>query len=163
MEKFFLPEDAVKQFRQAIPKGEKAQSEWQEIFDSYKAKFPAEAAEVQQFFSGKLPDNWAADMPKWKPEDKPLATRAAGGQVLNALAKNIPNIMGGSADLNPSTNTALKDAGDFQPYRIRRPFHARRSRRRLGLCRTQRRLRRSRTCHGRSRQRHGCPWRHSSL
>jgi transketolase len=49
-----------------------------------------------------------------KPEDKPLATRAAGGQALNALAKNIPNILGGSADLNPSTNTALKGAGDFQ-------------------------------------------------
>ena len=65
--------------------------------------------------SGKLPDNWKADLPKWKPEDKPLATRAAGGQAMNALAKHIPNLLGGSADLNPSTNTALKGEGDFQP------------------------------------------------
>ncbi len=65
--------------------------------------------------TGKLPDNWRADLPKWKPEDKPIATRAAGGQALNAIAKHIPNIIGGSADLNPSTNTALKGEGDFQP------------------------------------------------
>ncbi len=64
--------------------------------------------------SGKLPADFAADIPKWKPEDKPLATRASGGQVLNALAKHLHNIVGGSADLNPSTNTALKGEGDFQ-------------------------------------------------
>jgi transketolase len=114
-EKFFLPEDALKEFHQAIPKGAKAQSEWQKLHDEYKSKFPAEAAELDLFVSGKLPENWAADLPKWKPEDKPIATRAAGGLALNALAKNIHNLMGGSADLNPSTNTALKDAGDFQP------------------------------------------------
>jgi transketolase len=67
------------------------------------------------FMAGKLPADWAADIPKWKPTDKPIATRAAGGEVLNALAKRILNLMGGSADLNPSTNTALKGAGDFQP------------------------------------------------
>ncbi len=114
-EKFFLPEDSVNYFRQAIPNGAKAQSEWQKKFDSYKSQYPAEAAEIELYFSGKLSDNWNADLPKWKPEDKPLATRAAGGQALNGLAKNIHNIIGGSADLNPSTNTALKDAGDFQP------------------------------------------------
>ena len=65
--------------------------------------------------SGKLPEDWAADLPKWKPADKPIATRAAGGAALNALAKHIPNIIGGSADLNPSTDTALKGLGDFQP------------------------------------------------
>src|SRR5438105_11646913 len=65
--------------------------------------------------SGKLPENWGADLPKWKPSDKPIATRVAGGEALNGLARRIPNIIGGSADLNPSTNTALKDMGDFQP------------------------------------------------
>ena len=65
--------------------------------------------------AGKLPADWAADMPKWKPDEKRIATRAAGGEVLNALAKRIHNIIGGSADLNPSTNTALKGEGDFQP------------------------------------------------
>jgi transketolase len=120
-DKFFLPEDAVNYFRQAIPKGEKAQSEWHKLYEAYKAKYPAEAAEVDSFFSGKLPDNWAADIPKWKPEDKAIATRAAGGQVMNGLAKNIHNLMGGSADLNPSTNTAIKDAGDFQPEEMGGP------------------------------------------
>ena len=115
MDKFYLPEDAVNFFRQAVGKGASAQQDWQNRFAGYQKAFPKEAAELQQMISGKLPDNWGADLPKWKPEDKPLATRAAGGQALNALAKHIPNIMGGSADLKPSTNTALKGEGDFQP------------------------------------------------
>jgi transketolase len=114
MDKFFLPEDAVNYFRQAIPKGAQAQQAWVKKFDAYKQAFPAEAAELELMLSGKLPGNFAADVPKWKPEDKPLATRASGGQVLNALAKHLHNIVGGSADLNPSTNTALKGEGDFQ-------------------------------------------------
>ncbi len=115
MDKFYLPEDAVKFFRQAGEKGPKAQQEWQKRFEAYKKAFPAEGRELEQIMAGKLPDNWSADLPKWKPEDKPLATRAAGGQAMNALAKHIPNLIGGSADLNPSTNTALKGLGDFQP------------------------------------------------
>jgi transketolase len=114
MDKFFLPEDALSYFRQAIGKGAQAQQAWGKKFEAYKQAFPAEAAELEQMLSGKLPDNFAADLPKWKPEDKALATRAAGGQVLNALAKHAHNIVGGSADLNPSTNTALKGEGDFQ-------------------------------------------------
>ncbi len=115
MDKFYLPEDAVKFFRQIGAKGAKEQQNWQSKFDAYKKAFSKEAAELEQILSGKLPEDWRADLPKWKPEDKPIATRAAGGQVMNALAKHIPNLMGGSADLNPSTNTALKGEGDFQP------------------------------------------------
>ena len=114
MDKFFLPEDAVNFFRQSIDKGAQAQQEWGKKFDAYKQAFPKEAAELEQMLSTNLPADFAADVPKWKPEDKPLATRAAGGQVLNALAKRLHNIIGGSADLNPSTNTALKGEGDFQ-------------------------------------------------
>ena len=77
--------------------------------------FPAEAAEFEAFTSGKIPADFAADVPKWKPTDKAIATRVAGGEVMNALASRLRNLMGGSADLNPSTNTALKGAGDFQP------------------------------------------------
>ncbi len=113
-EKFFLPEDSVNYFRQAIGKGAQAQQDWQKKFDAYKQEFPKEAAEFELFLSGKLPADFSADVPKWKPEDKPLATRAAGGQVMNALAKHVHNLVGGSADLNPSTNTALKGEGDFQ-------------------------------------------------
>jgi len=115
MDKFYLPEDAVAYFRKSVDKGASAQSEWQKKFAAYKKDFAKEGAELEQMIAGKLPDNWAADLPKWKPEDKPIATRAAGGQVLNALAKRISNIVGGSADLNPSTSTALKGEGDFQP------------------------------------------------
>ncbi len=115
MDKFYLPKDSVDFFRKVGQKGTKEQKDWQTKFDAYKKAFSKEAAELEGMLSGKLPANWQADLPKWKPEDKPIATRAAGGQVMNALAKHITNLMGGSADLNPSTNTALKGEGDFQP------------------------------------------------
>ena len=121
MDKFYLPEDAVNNFRKAIERGAKAQQEWQQGLEAYRKAFPNEAAEFEQVMSGKLPDNWGADLPKWKPSDKPIATRVAGGEALNALAKRIPNIIGGSADLNPSTNTALKGMGDFQPREFAGP------------------------------------------
>ncbi|MBV8551194.1 MAG: transketolase [Acidobacteriaceae bacterium] len=114
-DKFYLPDDAVKFFREIGNKGLKRQQDWQQRFDAYKKAFPQEAAELEMLLAGKLPEGFKADLPKWTPQDKPIATRAAGGQALNALAKHIPNIVGGSADLNPSTNTAIKDGGDFQP------------------------------------------------
>ena len=121
MDKFYLPPPALDHFREALPKGAAAQRAWNAEFDNYRKAFPNEAAEFERITAGKLPDNWAADVPKWKPTDKPIATRAAGGEVLNALAKRIPNIIGGSADLNPSTNTALKGMGDFQPSEYEGP------------------------------------------
>jgi transketolase len=114
-EKFYLPEDAVKFFRQAGEKGAKTQSEWNKRFEAYRKAFPKEGAELQACIDGKLSSDWKNDLPTWKPEDKPIATRAAGGQVMNAVSKYIPNLIGGSADLNPSTNTAIKGEGDFQP------------------------------------------------
>ena len=114
-EKFFLPQEAVDFFRQAIANGAKAESEWRARVDAHKAAFPTEGAEFAMISTGKVPDDFAADLPKWKPSDKPIATRVAGGEAMNALAKHIPNLIGGSADLNPSTNTALKGLGDFQP------------------------------------------------
>jgi transketolase len=115
MDKFYLPEESVAFFRQAIGKGAQAQDEWNKKLDEYAKDFPQEAGEFKQIVAGKLPQGWATGLPKWKPGDKAIATRAAGGEVMNALAKAIPNIIGGSADLNPSTNTALKGLGDFQP------------------------------------------------
>jgi transketolase len=114
-EKFFLPEEAVAHFREALPRGAEAQKEWEGRLAAYTTAYPAEATEFDAFTRGKIPDDFAADVPKWKPTDKAIATRVAGGEVMNALAKRIQNLMGGSADLNPSTNTALKGAGDFQP------------------------------------------------
>jgi len=115
MDKFYLPEDAVGFFRQAVPRGAELEQTWGKAFDAYRKAFPKEAAEFEQIMSGALPEGWRADLPSWKPSDKPIATRSAGGAALNALAKHFPNILGGSADLNPSTDTALKGLGDFQP------------------------------------------------
>jgi transketolase len=114
-EKFHLPQEAVEFFHRAIDKGAQAEANWQKTFEAYKKSFPKEAAEFEQCVSGNLPQDWGADLPQWTTKDKPMATRVAGGEALNALAKRIPNIIGGSADLNPSTNTALKGMGDFQP------------------------------------------------
>jgi len=114
MDKFYLPPDAVDYFRQAVGEGAAAEDRWKKKFDAYRKEFPKEAAEYEMLVSGRLPENWAADLPRWKPGDKPISTRVAGGAALNALANHIPNIIGGSADLNPSTETALKNWGDFQ-------------------------------------------------
>ena len=121
MEKFYLPQDSVEYFRQAVPHGAQMEDEWRKKFDAYKQAFPKEAAEFESIISDKLPQNWDVDLPKWKPTDKPIATRAAGGEAMNALAKHIPNLIGGSADLNPSTRTALKGLGDFQSPEVSGP------------------------------------------
>lgn len=83
----------------------------------YAKKFPAKAAEFNRRFGAdgyKLPEDWAADIPTWSPEDKALATRKSSAAVLNALAKRIPEMIGGSADLSPSNYTELKGDHDFQ-------------------------------------------------
>jgi len=121
MDKFYLPQDAVEYFRRAIDQGAQLEDEWRNGFEAYKQEFPKEAAEFERIVSGKLPENWDADLPKWKPTDKLIATRAAGGEAINALAKHIPNLVGGSADLNPSTRTALKGLGDFQSPEVSGP------------------------------------------
>jgi transketolase len=114
-EKFFIPPEALARFREAIEQGAKAQQDWRNRFERYGKDYPAEAAEFEAMVSGKLPADWAAGLTTWKPGDKAIATRVAGGIALNALAQRIGNLMGGSADLNPSTETALKGLGDFQP------------------------------------------------
>ena len=120
-DKFYLPPEAVDRFRQAIPAGAAAEQEWRAKFADYQKAFPAEAAEFERIVSGQFPDDWRSDLPKYTPADKPIATRAAGGAALNALARHLPNIIGGSADLNPSTDTALKGLGDFQPSEAEGP------------------------------------------
>jgi len=114
MDKFFLPKEALDEFRKAIPKGAQAEQNWTDRFEAYKKAYPAEAAELESFIAGKLPADWNLGLPSWKPADKAIATRKAGGDALNAFAQKLHNIIGGSADLNPSTDTALKGEGDFQ-------------------------------------------------
>lgn len=120
-EMFYLPPDAVAHFREAVQAGAVLEQMWQAKVAAYREAFPAEAAEFERIVNGHLPDNWQADLPKYTTSDKAIATRAAGGAALNALAKRLPNIIGGSADLNPSTDTALKGLGDFQPSEAEGP------------------------------------------
>jgi len=114
-ESFVVPGDALEHFRQAIDAGKKLESEWNARFDAYSKEFPELASELQRALNGELPANWDAAIPVFPADAKGIATRSAGGQVLNAIAKNVPTLIGGSADLNPSTNTAMKGLGDFLP------------------------------------------------
>lgn len=111
---FFLPPEALSHFREAVAKGEQAQKEWDERFDAYEEAFPDLAEEFHGVMTGKLPDHWDSDLPEFEVEEKGLSTRKASGKVMNAIAAKLPTFMGGSADLDPSTYTALKDMGDFE-------------------------------------------------
>jgi transketolase len=110
---FHLPGAALDVFRAAIEKGKVQQAEWQAKLGGYSQAYPQDTAELERALQGELPDGWNNDLPVF-PAGKSQATRVSSGQVLNVLALKVPQIVGGSADLNPSTNTALKGLGDFQ-------------------------------------------------
>ena len=110
---FYVPEDTRDFYLQAVPRGRSLENDWQERFDAYEKAFPELATELKRMIDGDLPEGWDKDIPTFKADAKGEATRKSSGTVLNAIAKNVPNIIGGSADLNPSTNTAMKGLGDF--------------------------------------------------
>jgi transketolase len=110
---FYLPTDALKHLREAVEQGQAQQTAWEAKFDAYEKAYPELAAELARALKGELPESWNKDVPVF-PAGKGQATRVSSGQVLTALAGQVPSLIGGSADLNPSTNTALKGLGDFQ-------------------------------------------------
>lgn len=110
---FYIPEEALSHFRKAVERGERAESEWQQRLASYHKAFPDLAAELDRHAKGELPDGWKSKLPSFKPAEGPMATRVASGKVLNAIAPSLPLLIGGSADLAPSTDTLVKGAGDF--------------------------------------------------
>src|SRR3546814_2941943 len=112
---FLLPDDAIAQFRSALDRGKREQDAWQQRFDAYAEAFPGEARELRTSLEAKLPDGWDADIPLFPADAKGMATREAGGKVLSAIAPKLPALTGGSADLDPSTYTAVKGLGDFDP------------------------------------------------
>ncbi|HYK88940.1 MAG TPA: transketolase [Acidobacteriota bacterium] len=116
---FYIPEEALNHFRQAVERGKKAEAEWDARFAEYAREFPDLVRELQQTMRGELPDGWDAGIPAFPADTKGMATRAASGKVMNALAAKLPSLIGGSADLDPSTRTALKDKGDFQSPLLR--------------------------------------------
>lgn len=122
-EPFTVPAESLRHFRQALDRGAKLEADWEAKFDAYAATHPEAAAEWRQWASGKLPAGWQAAMPVF-PADKPMATREASGKALNAFAKALPMLLGGSADLRPSNNTYLDGLPAFQAEsRGGRNFH----------------------------------------
>jgi transketolase len=112
---FLIPEQALSHFREALPRGERAEAQWNDRMASYARAYPDLAQEVERSIRGDLPPGWDANIPSFPADAKGLATRVASGRVMNAIAPLLPTLIGGSADLNPSTHTALKGLGDFGP------------------------------------------------
>jgi transketolase len=112
---FLIPGEALEHFRQAVTEGERREAEWRAGLQRYAQAHPAEAAEFNRRFAAELPPGWDAGLPEFPADAKGVATRKASEAAMQALAQTLPELMGGSADLNPSTFTWLKGQGDFLP------------------------------------------------
>jgi transketolase len=112
---FHIPEKAAEHFRKAVEQGKSAEAAWNGRFTAYSRAFPDLAKTFLQAMRGELPDGWDQDIPVFPTDAKGMATRVAAGKVVNAVAPRLPALIGGSADLNPSTHTALLGLGDFEP------------------------------------------------
>jgi transketolase len=111
---FFIPEHALAHFRRAIERGARDEAAWNGRWAAYAQAFPDLARELEQVLRAELPANWDADVPIFPADAKGMATRVASGKVMNAIAPRVPALIGGSADLDPSTFTALAGFGDFE-------------------------------------------------
>ncbi len=111
---FHLPGEALEWFRKALETGAQQEQDWQKIFNEYQQAHPDLAAAWQGWMSGQLPDGWSRDIPIFETDPKGMATRVASGTVLNSVATRIPNLIGGSADLAPSTKTIISGEKDLQ-------------------------------------------------
>jgi transketolase len=109
---FYVPEDALKNWRVAVERGAKFEAEWKKLFAAYATEFPELAAEFERTQAGKLRAGWEKAIPSFTTE-KPVATRNAGQQVMNAIADVVPELFGGAADLTASTKTIFKDSPHF--------------------------------------------------
>ncbi len=109
--RFSIPPEVLQSRHEAVSRGQEQEREWTNLMSEYGKAFPNEGKAFELQVQGQLPENWAADVPGFKPEDGKIATRVASGKVLNAIAKRVPNLMGGSADLAPSTKTLISGSG----------------------------------------------------
>ncbi len=113
-EPFTVPPEALEHLRKALARGRKQQDEWQQKLAAYRQAYPDEARRLEETLRGDLPEGWDSGLDElFNKETKPLATRSASGIVMNVLAPKIRSLMGGSADLAPSTKTNLTDGGDY--------------------------------------------------
>jgi len=109
---FYVPDDALANWREAVKRGAEFEAEWNKLFAGYKAAFPEQAAEFERTQSGALKAGWEKAIPSFGTE-KPIATRNAGQQVMNAIFNEVPELFGGAADLTSSTKTIFKDSAHF--------------------------------------------------
>jgi transketolase len=121
---FEVPDEVLQFYREAGKKGIEKENEWNNLYKKYKEKHPELATEYELVSKGNLPDGWKDHLPIFKAGDEKMATRKASGKVLNIIADYLPNLIGGSADLSPSTDTELTKYKDFSPTnRDGRNFH----------------------------------------
>ena len=111
---FYIPDEALAQFRRSVEQGRDLEAQWHRRVDGLRAADPQLADKLRQALAGELPKGWDAALPRFTPADGAMATRDAGQKTIVALAEVIPNLVGGSGDLDPSTRTALKGKGDFE-------------------------------------------------
>ena len=110
---FYIPDEALAHFREAIQRGEQFEAEWNDLVSKYEQNHPEEGKTWRATMSGELPEGWEDHLPKFE-DPKSVATRVASGEVINALAPVMPMLIGGSADLGVSNNTDIKDGGSFE-------------------------------------------------
>lgn len=108
---FYIPEEVGEHLKSVIMKGKKAEKKWNKLFSSYKTKYPEDALLFEKYMNGDFGEEWITHLPRFEDDGKKVATRSAGGKVMNSIAKFLPNLIGGSADLNPSTDTYIKESG----------------------------------------------------
>ena len=112
---FYIPEEALIQFRKSVDRGLEFEQSWTESFKKYLSDYPDLGHNFEKQLKGELPQGWDNDIPVFPADPKGKATRVISGQVLNAIAKNVPALMGGSADLAPSNKTWIDGETGFQP------------------------------------------------
>jgi transketolase len=111
---FYVPEQALANFRKAVDQGREAEANWSSKLAEYGREFPDLAQEFLKVMRAELPRGWDTELPVFPADKKGMATRVASGKIMNAIGPKLPAMIGGSADLNPSTHTALKNGGDFE-------------------------------------------------
>jgi len=123
-ETFFIPDEVAEHFSDVKTKGRETEDVWIQLFDEYKNKYPAEAEHLLKIMNNDFGDEWKSKLPSFTNVSENIATRSASGKVINSIGKELPTLIGGSADLAPSTNTLMKDETDFSATnRAGRNFH----------------------------------------
>jgi transketolase len=112
---FYVPDEVLAHYREAVDRGKEWQAEWEDRLKAYVAAEPELGAELQRRFTGRLPDGWDKDVPKFHVDDGMMATRKASAKVIQWAAAQVPELVGGSADLASSTLTTIEDGGDVLP------------------------------------------------